>query len=75
MDAGVKSSNILLLRSHDIAHMSLLTLVYQAAPRLAMPSIFSERCIEKARATLERLYGFMELVQDGTGHVPANAYK
>lgn len=74
-DAGVKDLDAILLRSCDIAHMSLLTLVYRAAPRLAMSSIFNGQCVENARATLERLHGFLELMQKETEYVPANAYK
>lgn len=74
-DVGVNNSNLILLHSHDIAHLSLLTLVYRAAPRLGSTSVFSQQCIEKARITLERLHRFLELIYGGTGHVPATAYK
>lgn len=74
-DAGVKDLDVILLRSCDIAHISLLTLVYRAAPRLAMSSIFNGQCVESARAALERLDGFLKLIQNETGYVPASAYK
>lgn len=74
-DAGVKHLDVILLRSCEIAHMSLLTLVFRAAPRLAMSSIFNAQCVESARAALERLHGFLELIQNETGYVPASAYK
>ncbi|KAL2293365.1 hypothetical protein FJTKL_05289 [Diaporthe vaccinii] len=39
-----------------------------------MSSIFNGQCVENARATLERLHGFLELIQKETEYVPANAY-
>lgn len=75
MDSAVKDLHMLILRSYEIAHLSLLTLIYRAAPRLSMSSTFNEQCIKKARATLERLHCFLELMQNETGYLPANAYK
>lgn len=74
-NAGVKDLDVILLRSCEIAHMSLLTLVHRAAPRFAMSSIFNAQCVENARATLERLHGFLKLTQNETRYVPASAYK
>lgn len=73
--AGLKDLNVLLIRAYEIAQMSLLTLVYRAAPRLATSSIFNGQCIEKARATLERLHGFLELTQNETGCLPTHVYQ
>lgn len=73
-DGGAKDSDILLLRSCDVAHLSLLTLVYRDIPRLATSSIFNAQCVETARATLERLHRFLELMQSQAGYVPTNAY-
>lgn len=74
-NAGVKDLDVILLRSRDVAHMSLLTLVYRAAPRLALSSIFNGQCVENARAALQRLHGFLKLIQNENGYVPASAYK
>lgn len=74
-NARVKDLDVILLRSCDIAHMSLLTLVHRAAPRLAMSSLFNGQCVENARAALERLHGFLKLIQNETGYIPVSAYK
>lgn len=74
-NAGVKDLDTILHRSCEIAYLSLLTLVHRAAPRLAMSSIFNAQCVESARAALERLHGFLKLIQNGTGYVTASAYK
>lgn len=74
-NAGAKDLDVILLHSCEIAHMSLLTLVHRAAPRLAMSSIFNAHCVENARAALERLHGFLKLMQNETEYVPASAYK
>lgn len=74
VDAGLKDLNVLLIRAYEIAQLSLLTLVYRAAPRLATSSMFNGQCIEKARATLERLHGFLELTRNETGRLPPHVY-
>lgn len=74
-NAGVKGLDVILLRSCEIAHLSLLTLVHRAVPRLGMSSIFNAQCVENARAALERLHGFLKLMHKEIGFVPASAYK
>lgn len=50
--------------SDDVLRLSLLTLVYRASPRPANSPIFSPKCIEAARATLQRHQETMLVVQN-----------
>ncbi|ROT38994.1 fungal-specific transcription factor domain-containing protein [Sodiomyces alkalinus F11] len=52
------------LVSDDVLYLSLLTLVYRAAPRPASsPTTFSDECIKAARATLARHQDCMEVLE------------
>lgn len=76
-DAETKDPMEFLLLSQEIVRMSLLTLVYRAAPRLAMPSssAFNEQCMTKARSSLERLECYLEMLKAETERRPATIYR
>lgn len=49
--------------SDDVLHLSLLTLVYRAAPPSKEASTtFSSNCIKTAQATLQRHHDCMEVI-------------
>lgn len=51
--------------SDDVLRLSLLTMVYRAAPlRAGCPTSFSPECIDAARATLVRHQDCMSLIVD-----------
>ncbi|ETS82576.1 hypothetical protein PFICI_04452 [Pestalotiopsis fici W106-1] len=57
--------------SDEILRLSLLTMVYRAAPRsLDAPTTFSPSCIEAARATLDKHLSCMSLLQGNENYFP-----
>ncbi|KAK2025540.1 fungal-specific transcription factor domain-containing protein [Colletotrichum zoysiae] len=54
-DAGEESFSEFFLSSDSVLRLSLLTLVYRAAPRVeGSPTTFSPECVKAARAALEK---------------------